>query len=130
MFELASRLKFRFDSPKGQLSADDLWDLPLTSTLGKANLDDIAKGLHKQIKTAEEVDSFVVEEKKTDDIIQKKFELVKYIIDTLKAEKQSAANAAEKAAQRNLINGLIAKRKEENLNGKTLEELIAMRDNL
>ena len=31
MFQKASRLKLRFDSPKGLLSVEDLWDLPLTS---------------------------------------------------------------------------------------------------
>ena len=46
IFEQASRLKLRFPSPLGTLSTEDLWHLPLTSTTGKANLNDIGKALN------------------------------------------------------------------------------------
>ena len=48
IFEMATRKKIRFNSPQGDLSTEDLWDLPLSSKVnGKANLDDIAKDLHR-----------------------------------------------------------------------------------
>ena len=45
MFEKASRLKLRFSTSIGMLSAEDLWDLPLSSRNGTANLDDVARNL-------------------------------------------------------------------------------------
>ena len=62
MFEKATRRKLRFTSAAGLLSTEDLWDLPLTSATGKANLDDIAKALNRRLKDAEEV-SFVAPER-------------------------------------------------------------------
>lgn len=53
IFEQTSRLKLRFDTTKGMLTAEDLWDLPLTSDAGKANLDDVAQSLHRELKDAE-----------------------------------------------------------------------------
>ena len=49
VFEVASRQKLRFDTARGQVSAEDLWDLPLTSTTGKPNLDAIAVDLHNKM---------------------------------------------------------------------------------
>ena len=49
MFEQAARMKLRFDTPRGALSAEDLWDLPLTSTRG-LSLNDIAITLHHALK--------------------------------------------------------------------------------
>jgi hypothetical protein len=81
MFEDAIRQKIRFDSPKGLLTAEDLWDLPLQSTVsGKANLDDIARALHKQLKNGDDV-SFVSTATKSDPTVQLKFDIVKYVIE-------------------------------------------------
>jgi hypothetical protein len=57
LFLVASRSKFRFNTASGTITTEDLWDLPLSS--GKANLDDIAKALNKQLKDASEEQSFV-----------------------------------------------------------------------
>jgi excisionase family DNA binding protein len=57
LFEKAARLKLRFASPQGNLSAEDLWDLPLTSVrLNAANLNNIAKAISRQLKAESEED--------------------------------------------------------------------------
>lgn len=50
IFERAARLKLRFETKKGQLSAEDLWDLPLSSTTERTNLNSIAISLHQKLK--------------------------------------------------------------------------------
>ena len=79
LFEHASRNKLRFASPKGDLSVEDLWDLPLTSTTGKANLDDIARDLYHQIDS-KAVISFVNKVNETIREANNKFEIVKTIM--------------------------------------------------
>ena len=75
-FEKASRIRLRFDTPQGSLTVEDLWQLPLTSRTGRANLDDIAKSLNRQLKeTAEE--SFVVKNNKTNEAFLDRVYIVK-----------------------------------------------------
>ena len=53
LFITASRAKFRFPFSVGQLSAEDLWDLPLSGR--GQNLDNIARALHKELKSRKNV---------------------------------------------------------------------------
>jgi hypothetical protein len=122
MFEKAAKLKLRFDTTSGPLSVEDLWDLPLTSTKGKANLDDIARGLHKQLKSGDDV-SFVVPTRKSDETIQLKFDLVKHVIDARLAENQAALLEKERADKKQRIMGIIAAKQDETLQGMSLDDL-------
>jgi hypothetical protein len=121
MFEQAVREKLRFDSPKGPLSVEDLWDLPLTSARG-ANLNDIAKDLNRQLK-AEGEEDFVNPTAKRNTLLQLAFDIVKHIIVVRKAEAEAARQATVKREQRARIQELIAKKQDQELEGKSLEEL-------
>jgi hypothetical protein len=125
MFEKASRLKLRFESGKGQLSIEDLWDLPLTSKTGRANLDDIARNLHKQLKNDDDV-SFVIKEKKSDATVQLKFDIVKHIIEVRLAENEANAKLRDNADKKQRILAIMAERQDEELKGKSLDDLKAM----
>jgi len=122
MFEKASRAKFRFDTPKGQLTVEDLWDLPLTSSTGRANLDDVARGLHRQLKNDDNV-SFVDTVNKSDQVVQMKFDLVKHIIDVRLAENEIARKKQHDAEKRQKIMSIIADREDDALKNLPLEEL-------
>lgn len=122
MFEAASRLKLRFDSKVGQLSVEDLWDLPLTSAT-KANLDAIAVDLNRQLKGTEE--SFVSTGTKNA-VLELKFEVVKYIITTRVAENQAKLDERARAERKSQIATLIEQKKAEGLASLSLEELEAM----
>lgn len=124
-FIIAARNKIRFDSPKGQLSVEDLFDLPLTSNTGKANLDDIAKGLHRKLKEDTE-ESFVMKKPKENTALQTGFTIVKYVIEVKLAEREMAANEADRAATRQKIMAYIEKKQDAALGEKSVEELMAL----
>lgn len=125
MFEKASRLKLRFDTPKGQLSVEDLWDLPLTSATGKANLDDIAKDLFRELKDEGDV-SFVTPARSSNKVTQLKFEIAKYVIGVRIAERDAAELARANKEKKQLVLGIIAQKENEALTNTSLEELKAM----
>lgn len=127
MFEKATRLKLRFDSPRGQLSIEDLWDIPLTSGTGRPNLDDIAKGLHRELRATADVMSFVEPHaaSRTDEL-QLGFDIVKHVIEVRVAERNAAADAAKRRENKQRILEIVAMKEDESLRGKSLEELKAM----
>ena len=130
MFEKATRLKVRFETPQGLLSTEDLWDLPLTTTNGnRASLDDIAMTLHRHINE-NKVESFVNKTTKSDEKVQVAFDIVKHIIEVRLAEKEAAENVRKNKEKKAQILALIAQKDNEELSGKTKEELRAMAESL
>lgn len=126
MFEMAARLKLRFSSPQGPLTAEDLWDLPLTSTrLNQANLNNIAKGISRQLK-AEGEEDFVNPKSGADAVLQVQLDIVKHIIGVKQAENAEAALLAQRRQKKDRIMEIIAKKQDQELEGKPLEELTAM----
>ncbi len=125
MFEKASRLKLRFDTSKGVLSAEDLWDLPLTSARNGANLNDVAKGINRELKAAGEED-FVNPSGMTDEVLQLKFNIVKHVIAVRLAENEAAKAVAEKKAKKERLLEIIAHKQDEQLQGAALEDLQKM----
>jgi len=123
MFEQATRQKLRFDSPKGLLSVEDLWDLPLTSKAGHANLDDIAKDLNHQLKSSSEEISFVTPVESSNTTLQLEFNVVKHIIDVRVAERDKAALEAERRAKKQKIMAIIDQKQDEALSASSLEDL-------
>lgn len=126
LFLTATREKFRFQSTVGLVSIEDLWDMPLTSTRGPC-LDDIAKTLNRAVKAADDDVSFVrpaATNKKGDDL-QAKFDIVKHIIEVKLAERDAAKAAEDKKAEKQRLLELIAKKKDQALEGLTIEELTA-----
>lgn len=122
MFEKASRLRLRFASPLGLLAIEDLWQLPLISTAGKANLDDIARALHIKLKGAESV-SFVEPSTGTNEIDQLKFDVVKHVIDVKLAENALAAQARAKREMKQRMLEIIERKEGDALSALSIDEL-------
>lgn len=126
MFEKANRLKLRFSSPQGELSVEDLWDVPLTSTRANiANLNNIAKEISRKLKEAGEED-FVNPKSNADELLQLKLDIIKHVIHTKQAENEALRATAERKEKKTRIMELIARKQDQELEGKPLEELQAM----
>lgn len=131
LFKLASRKRFRFESPVGELSTEQLWDLPLQSARSnKPSLNDVAVRLARQSKDLGE-ESFVdtgSNPAKTE--VEQKLELVKAIIADRQAENAAATAKAAAASQAARIDEIIAAKKDKALEELSVEELEAMKQKL
>ena len=125
MFEKASRLRVRFETSKGALNVEDLWDLPLTSTTGKANLDDLARALHQQLES-QNIGSFVLTVSPNNALEQLKFDLVLHVIKVRLAENEAARNLAVAREKKQQIMEIISRKENESLSNASLDELRAM----
>lgn len=131
IFERATRERFRFNSPKGPLSVEELWELPLTSKTGQANLDDIAIGLNSEIEKGTKV-SFVKKGNVADqnlELARRKLDIVTAIIEVKLSEADKAKRAKTIRERNQRIMELIAKKDAEIDEGKSREELLAMLQN-
>ena len=128
LFELAARKAFRFETSKGFVTVEDLFQLPLESEKG-ASLDQAAKTIARQLKQAEE-ESFVAAKTSKDSELEQKLDLIKYIIAVRKEESAAQRDAITRKQQREKISALLASKQEQELASKTPEELQAMLDEL
>lgn len=125
IFEEATRLKLRFDTTKGKCGVEDLWDLPLTSNTGRVNLDDIARGLDADLKSATSI-SFVTEDSPQNTVRQLQFDVVIHVINVKLIERKAAQDAAAIKEKKQKIMAFIDKKQDESLNDSSLEDLQAM----
>lgn len=121
MFEKASKMKLRFETTKGSVSTEDLWDFNLT----QLNL--IAKSLNRKLKESDEED-FLDEKSDEDKIIKLQFDIVLHILEAKKSEKKDKELAIEKKALKEKILEIKARKQEnalENLSDEELDKKLA-----
>lgn len=131
MFEKASRMKLRFDTSRGFVTVEDLWDLPLSSKTGRDSLDAIALGLYKQIKDLGDVQSFVDETAKPmNEILQLKFDIVKHIIGIRKEDNAQASKAQASKEKKQFLLQILAQKESEDMQKMSKEDIQKMIDSL
>jgi hypothetical protein len=121
-FEKASRGKLRFETPRGLLGVEDIWDLPLKG--GDTNLDELAKAYHRELKTDGEV-SFVDDPPEPNEELQLRFDVVKRVIDVKLAEQKAAETAEEKRQLKQEILAAIKAKQTEELKESSIDDLQA-----
>lgn len=122
LFIKATREKMRFPY-KGQVTAEDLWDLSITE------LDKIYKTLNSKKKEVQE-DSLLDTKSKEDEELTAQIEIVKYIFTVKQEEKKAAETAKERKEQKQKIMAILANKQDEALHGKSIEELERMLNEL
>lgn len=97
MFITATRQAYRFPSASGELTIEQLWTLPLTSSRAhQACLDDIARSIHKELTDIGETSFVNTKPNPKKPELEIKLEVVKLIIQT--KQEENAAKAAKIAA--------------------------------
>ncbi|PZR92020.1 MAG: hypothetical protein DI537_14435 [Stutzerimonas stutzeri] len=123
IFEQASRKKFRFPSSKGELTTEQLWDLPLISK-NPFNLDGVAQTIAFDLD-AVTTRSFVQtkpDPRKAD--LTAKLEVVKHIIGVKLKEQEEAANKAATAEKRRKLVEALAAKDEEAITKLSREDIL------
>jgi hypothetical protein len=124
IFKLASRKGFRFNTPMGELSVEQLWNLGSTRNKTMIALNDIAVGLDEEIAKLQR--SSYLETKSTEqtDLVAKR-DIVVDILQTLIAERDTEKVQAANKVEREKLMQLIAAKDQEELSSLSKDELLA-----
>jgi hypothetical protein len=126
MFEKAARQKLRFTSVVGQLTAEDLWDLPFKSTrINVPSLNDVARGLNTMIKEGVE-DDFISDAPSRNRTLDLKMDIVKHVIAVKLTDQETATKTAATRAKNILIHEIIDQKGNEALLKKSVTQLEKM----
>lgn len=122
LFEIASRKKYRFDSVKGELTVEQLWDLPLTSRTA-FDLDNVARHINAELLSVSE-GSFVqttVNPRKFE--LEEKLELVKHVIKVRIEENSAKLAAASRQDEIRKLEEILSRKKDDALGAMAPEEI-------
>jgi predicted RecB family endonuclease len=118
MFKQASKLGLRFQTNKGILSVEQLWQLSQT------DLSNAIKAVKKVLKKNDDDELSFLEDTKVVDVEnQLRFDILKDVYLTKKKEAEELRNAAETKAHNQKILSLIAEKQEGKLQEMSIEEL-------
>lgn len=121
MYKQAAILGLRVQTTKGLLSVDQLWTLKLK------DLSDSLKALKKNsTKTSDSELDFLEETTKIDVISELAFEIMKDVYLTKREEAKRVKEDAEVKAYNQKIIEIIARKQDQDLENKSLEELQAL----
>lgn len=129
IFEQALKQKLRFDTVRGNLTTEQLFDLPLQSKSNQANLDSIAIALDTELKETSQK-SFVNNVSPNAAVLELKLEIVKYIIKERMELNKKRIEEQERLSKKQQLLDLINQKEQESLSSKSLEELKAELENL
>lgn len=123
IFEYATRQKIRFETDRGALSVEQIWDLPMKSNTGKLDLNGIAIGIAQKLRDFTEL-SFV--ESRPDPAKQDleiKLELVKHIIAAKQADNAAMLDAKKIADRKARLTEVLASKQDAALHAMSEEDL-------
>lgn len=125
IFEQITRKGLTFSTVKGNISVQELWQLPLKGRNG-FDLDTVSRDLLSKVKASSE-ESLVETVNNVDSDDELRLEVLKVVVNTLKAEQEARVNAEQARSHNEKIDQLIARKQEQELEGKSVEELMAMK---
>jgi hypothetical protein len=115
-FEIATRKKLRFNSGRGPLSVEDLWDLKLPQ------LDAIAVSVDEEIANSPKK-SFITTRTVANKEAEIKLEILKHIIQVKLEEEDEKLKLIEKREKKAKIMELLEQKQVESITSKSEDEL-------
>ena len=133
IYKQAAQQKLRFKSKRGVLTVEDLFLLPLSQ--GEINLRELTIAVNKNLAESNtDVPDFLTDEQQEQTEDQQRYQLqldiLKDVIETRKEEIQAAIDAHKRDQERAAIRELIAKKKQQNLEDLSIDELEAKLKNI
>ena len=119
MYKTASKLKLRFSTTVGNLSVEQLWDLPLEP------LDTLAVSFQEAYEKSDKK-SFLVTKSKKDKELKLRFDIVLDILETKVKERDARLEEADNKMHNQKVLGLISKKQDSELENKSIKELEKM----
>lgn len=121
-FKSATRQKLRFNTSKGMLSTEQMWDLGITFLAG------IVRNLKKELNKDSDDELAFLDDTSApvDETVELRFNIVKEIYLAKKSERDSIKTEAAKKEHNQKILAEIARRKEESITKVSDEELEKM----
>ena len=123
LFIKATKLKLRFQTAKGMLAVEDLWDLPLTSITGKVNLNQLAINAYSNIDSTLTVSFVSTSKVKAESTDVLRLDILKHIITSKLASNALTLNANNKAEEKRQLLTLLQQAKINALGALSEEEL-------
>lgn len=123
-YEFVMRGKLRFPSPRGDLTAEQLWDVPLRSQDG-FDLDNMARATNRKLKEVTE-ESFVTTSQKPNATalrLEGTLDMLKHVISVKLDEENQAREKAEQRKELELLTRIYAEKKEERLSESSEKDL-------
>jgi hypothetical protein len=126
LFEIASRKKLRFQTVRGLISTEDLWDLPLINRITAGfDLDTVAKAVNRELKSLAEESFVTTKANPRADQLGLQLEIVKHIIATIQREDQERTAREGRKAERARLLEILDQKQGEKMMGMTEKQLKA-----
>ena len=122
IFKQATKLKLRFSSVRGDLTVEDLWDLPLTSK-SNLSLDGVGKPIQKALRESDEDSLVDVPTTSKNELNSLRLALIKEIISVKQEENLIKQNQAAIESQKALLKQALASKKVDEINSLSVEEI-------
>lgn len=124
LFEKATRQKFRFASVRGQLTVEQLWDLPLMSKVN-FDLDSVAIAVNSELKQVAEESFVTTKPNHVKTQLEESLELVKYIINVKLEEAAKATKEASIRVERERLMAILNQKENAAIESLSVEEIQA-----
>lgn len=122
IFEQASIQKLRFQSVKGELTVEQLWDLPLQSR-NQFDLDTIAKSVNRDLKATEEESFVSTRANPAKTRLTLMLEILKHIISVKMEAAEEARTKANQAEEKQKLLRLLEEKQIEQLRSLSVEQI-------